>query len=156
MERHRRGLARLVTALAQKQGYDASEVLVVLAHRASRIGCAAQEHLDLSGTNDVIVIPGLLRDLPAWIERMALTGPVYDHAGNDDGIAVIVVDATGEMALCRIDIETSAATVDHDNRRVIPPGQDDGAGKVSRDARCRRCRPKAKSRRKNRPQSFPC
>ncbi len=105
LERHQRGIVRLAMVLSEKRGSEPIEVMVLLAHRNSNVGGVAREHLAVPGTTDVIVIPGILHDLHMWLERLAVSGPVYDCAVGEDGIVVIVIDENGEMALCKIEWE---------------------------------------------------
>ncbi len=122
LERHRRGLARLAHVLAAKTGRAPAEIMFVLAHQESNVGMLAREQLGegaLPGS-DAVVVPGLAQELPSWIARLALAGPLHDCTSGPAGIGVIVIDEHDEMALCRIPCLTTAASADPGNRSVIP------------------------------------
>jgi hypothetical protein len=122
LEQHRRGLVRLVQTLCDRRGCEPGELVVLLAHKASRPGRALCGHVDLTTRNDSLVVPGLARELPAWTAQLALSGPVYDCTTSSEGVAVIVIDEHGDMALCRVAGEGTAVGSGVQNRPVIPRG----------------------------------
>lgn len=103
LKRHRRGLVRLAGTLSARLDCEPTDLILLLADTASRVGAAAGERLGLPAVTDVMVIPGLARDLPRWIARLALAGPVHDCTMSDIGVVVIVIDEHGETVLCRVE-----------------------------------------------------
>ncbi|MEI9948254.1 MAG: hypothetical protein WDO74_04570 [Pseudomonadota bacterium] len=121
LTRYRRGLVRLAGVLAVKLGVNPTDVIFLLAHERSKVGVVVQGQLGgrvLPGSL-AVVVPGLVQELPTWIERLALSGPVYDCTRSEQGVAVLVFDEHNEMTLVRL-THLSAASFDAQNREVIP------------------------------------
>src|SRR5687767_368690 len=102
MKRHRAGLLRLAGELATRKGIAPTDLMLVLAHRGSCLGHAIGRFTEgRPASRDALVLPGLARELPTWLERLAVVGPIWDCTSSADGVPVIVVDDLGTMALCR-------------------------------------------------------
>jgi hypothetical protein len=80
LDRHRRGLARLAGVLAAKLGRAPADLMFVLAHDASKVSSVAREQLgqQVVTGSEAVIVPGLATELPTWIDRLALAGPVRD------------------------------------------------------------------------------
>ncbi len=78
--------------------------ILLLAHERSKVGVVVREQL--GGTvlrrSVAIVVPGLVQELPTWVERLALSRPVYDCTRSEQGVKVLVVDEHNEMTLVRL------------------------------------------------------
>lgn len=98
LERHERGLRRLAGELAARNGMQAYEVMFVVADRQGRIGRALSAALPKASIGPV-VLPGRAGELEAWVERLALHGPVWDLLEGSTGIPVVVVDEHDAMAV---------------------------------------------------------
>jgi len=86
--------------------------MFVLAHEQSNVGSIAREQLGeraLPGSH-AVVVPGLATELRRWVERLALSGLVYDCTSGSMGISVIVIDEHDEMVLARLACLECAAT----------------------------------------------
>ena len=104
LARHRRGLARLARVLSGKIGRDPTDLMFVLAHERSNVGSIAREQRAgrvVAGT-EAIIVPGLATELPTWVERLALAGPVHDCTNGLAGVVVIIIDEHNDMAVCRL------------------------------------------------------
>ena len=103
LRHHRRGLERLTRLMATRSGIIPAQLLLVLAHRQSCLGDAISRFsTERLGSKEAVVLPGLMSELPTWLARLALAGPVVDCTDSEAGVSVIVVDAQGEMALWRL------------------------------------------------------
>lgn len=124
LRRHRRGLVRVARLLAARSRRDTTEIIFLLAHQDSRVGRLAREQLGgwVIGGKAAVVVPGVAKDLPRWLERLALAGPVVDCTAGGRGVAVIVIDEDDAMALCRVPLVTAAAAITTWNRTEIPLG----------------------------------
>src|SRR5665213_3024769 len=99
LRRHQRRLERLTRLMATKSGIVAAKLLLVRAHRQSCLGDAiARLSTERFGSKEAVVLPGLTSELPAWLARLALAGPIVDCTDGEAGVSVIVVDEQGEMA----------------------------------------------------------
>lgn len=101
LARHARGLRRLAGSLAVKNGFRPEEIMFVLADRTGRIGRAISATLSIASIGPS-VLPGRAAELDAWVERLAIHGPVWDLSGVTTGIPVVVVDADDVMAVVRL------------------------------------------------------
>ena len=101
LKRHGRGLRRLADALSAKNGLRPEDIAFVLADAAGRIGEALRAALPVASV-DPVVLPGRAAELSAWLERLALHGPVWDLSGAIIGFPVIVVDEHDAMGLVRL------------------------------------------------------
>lgn len=124
LHRHGRGLARLARVLSTKVARAPTEIMFVVTHERSNVGSIAGLQLGLQVVtgSDAIIVPGLTRELPTWIARLALAGPVYDCMSDSAGIAVVVIDEHNEMALCRLPCLTTADSLLPENRSIIQRG----------------------------------
>jgi|GEM_PF-6005387 len=105
LRHHQRGLERLTRLMATKSGIVPTKLLLILAHRQSCLGDAiARFSAERFGSKEAVVLPGLTSELPTWLARLALTGPVVDCTDGEAGVAVIVVDRQDEMALWRLPV----------------------------------------------------
>lgn len=103
LERHERGLRRLAATLAQRNGMRSADIMFTLADRKGRIGRALSAALSMASIASIgpIVLPGRAAELAAWVERLAVHGPVWDFTDGSPGIPVIVIDANDTMAVVR-------------------------------------------------------
>jgi len=102
LDRHRRGLSRLPEVLAAKSGGHPNGLMFVLAGRGSHIASVIRELFPtVALCNDAVVVPGLAAELPRWIERLAVSGPVWDCTASSTGIPVLLIDGLDAMALLR-------------------------------------------------------
>jgi len=108
LDRHRTGLLRLASELARRNGLNSGDIMFTIADRNGRIGHALSAALPGTAIGPV-VLPGRAVELDAWVERLALHGPVWDFSGGSTGIPVVVIDADDVMAVVRL-VERSAAT----------------------------------------------
>ncbi|HEY0467626.1 MAG TPA: hypothetical protein VGC79_25675 [Polyangiaceae bacterium] len=104
LERHHLGLAKLALVLAAKTGAQSTDIMFVIADRRGRLGSALGALLPVASIG-AVVLPGRAAELGAWVEQLALHGPVWDCAGGGFGIAVIVIDEHDKMALCVFGLE---------------------------------------------------
>lgn len=102
LERHRLGLRRLAAELARRSGLELTDIMVTLANRKGRIGRALSVAVPSPAIGPV-VLPGRAAELDAWVQRLALHGPVWDFTGGSIGFPVIVIDADDAMAVVRLD-----------------------------------------------------
>lgn len=104
LERHRRGLERVAVHLAARNRMRQNDLMFTVADRKGRIGQALKAALPAASIGPV-VLPARAAELSAWLERLALHGPVLDlTGGGSSGIPVIVIDENDAMALCRISV----------------------------------------------------
>jgi len=101
LERHRTGLLRLASELARRNGLNSGDIMFTIADRNGRIGGALSAALPGPAIGPV-VLPGRAAELDAWVQRLALHGPVWDFTGGSTGIPVIVIDADDVMAVVRL------------------------------------------------------
>lgn len=101
LERHNGGLLRAASVLAAKNDMAAADIMFVMAERRGRIGGALGAALPLAAIGPV-VLPGRAAELQAWIQRLAVHGPIWDCTGANEGIAIILIDQHDAMALCRL------------------------------------------------------
>ena len=101
LERHQNGLERAAVELARRNALRPVDVMFLLADRRGRMGGALAAALPDTSIGPV-VLPGRARELDAWVERLALHGPVWDFSGGSTGIPVVVIDADDVMAVRRI------------------------------------------------------
>lgn len=106
LARHRQGLSRLASTLAAKNGLASTDILLVLADRKGRIGHALNA-VSRAGSIGPAVLPGRAAELDAWVERLAVLGPVSNLTGGSTGIPVIVVDRDDSMAVVRLGQEST-------------------------------------------------
>ena len=99
--RYRNGLLRLADVFSARSGVSPAKMMFVIADQRSGVGAVIRE-LCPSIPKDVVVLPGLEGELIAWIERLALSRPVWDCSGSSEGTAVIVIDGDGHQALLRL------------------------------------------------------
>jgi hypothetical protein len=104
LDRHERGLRSVASELANRNGLAPKDIVFILADRKGRIGRALGAAVSVSAIGPV-VLPGRAAELQAWIQRLAVQGPVWDCTATDDGIAAIVIDHDDAMALCRVPFE---------------------------------------------------
>lgn len=100
LERHERGLRRLAGELAARRNMDVAEIMFTIADRNGRIGRALSAALPTS--IGPVVLPGRAAELDAWVERLAVRGPVWDFTAGADGIPVIVIDERDSIAVVRL------------------------------------------------------
>jgi hypothetical protein len=101
--RHRRGILKLADLLTAKSGVRSDALMFVLAAQRSNVASVIREVFPGAlPAKESVVIPGLATELPKWIERLALSGPLVDCVTVDRGILVIVIDDANAMALSRI------------------------------------------------------
>lgn len=101
LERHRQGLLRLAAELAQRSGMETGDIVFTVADRQGRIGRALSAALPAASIGPV-VLPGRAAELSAWVERLAVHGPVWDLTGGASGIALVVIDADDVIAVVRV------------------------------------------------------
>ncbi len=101
LKRHERGLLRLAVELAARNGLEATEVMFVLADRKGRLGRALSTALATASIGPV-VLPGRAFEREAWVEGLAVHGPVWDFTDGSAGIPVLVVDEHDAMAVVRL------------------------------------------------------
>jgi hypothetical protein len=103
LDRHRRGILRLASTLGAKSGVRPDDLMFVLAGRQSNMASVVRELFPgVLAERDAVVVPGLAKELTKWIERLAVSGPVWDCTTSSAGLPVIVIDAANTMALIRI------------------------------------------------------
>ena len=103
LAQHRRGLLRLAEVLGARAGVRPDGLMFVLAARQSNIASVIQELFpNVALSKDAVLVPGLATELPKWIERLAVSGPVSDCTSSAQGISVILVDNSNVMALRRL------------------------------------------------------
>jgi len=103
LARHRRGILRLASVLSAQSGVHPNDLMFVLAGQRSNIAGVIQELFpNVALCKDAVVVPGLATELPKWIERLAVSGPVWDCTSSAQGISVILVDDSNVMALGRL------------------------------------------------------
>ena len=97
--------------LAEKISGATMKVCLLLAHNESRVGMVAREQLGVRAVPgvDAIVVPGLVSELPRWVSRLALAGPVVDCTNSSNGLLVIVIDRSGATSLCTLPLQSSPA-----------------------------------------------
>jgi hypothetical protein len=100
--RHRRGILRLAEVLAAKSGVHPNGLMFVLAARQSNIASVIRELFPGAiAVKDTVVVPGLVEELTKWIERLAVSGPVWDCTASSTGIPVLLIDDLDAIALLR-------------------------------------------------------
>ena len=103
LDRHRRGILRLASVLGAKSGVHPDGLMFVLADLQSHVASAIRELLPTAAPlKEAVVVPGLAMELPKWIERLAVSGPVWDCTALDTGILIIVIDEANTMAVFRL------------------------------------------------------
>jgi hypothetical protein len=103
LARHRRGLLRLAQVLAAKSGVCPADLMFVLANSQSQFASAVRELFpNTLRVKEAVIIPGLAKELAKWIERLAVSGPVWNSTASSEGIPVILIDDENTMALVRI------------------------------------------------------
>jgi hypothetical protein len=101
LDRHRRGLLRLASELATRNGLNSHDIMFTIADRNGRTGRALSAALPGLAIGPV-VLPGRAVELDAWVKRLALHGPVWDFTRGSIGIPAIVIDADDAMAVVRL------------------------------------------------------
>jgi hypothetical protein len=101
LDRHCTGILRLASELARRNGLNSDDIMFTIADRNGRIGHALNAALPGPAIGPV-VLPGRAAELDAWVQRLALHGPVWDFTGGSTGIPVIVIDADDSMAVVRL------------------------------------------------------
>jgi hypothetical protein len=101
LARHNGGLLRAASMLAAKNGMAPADVMFTLADRGGRIGRALGAAVPVSAIGPA-VLPGRAAELDAWVQRLALHGPVWDCTGGSTGIAVVLIDEHDAMAVVRL------------------------------------------------------
>jgi hypothetical protein len=101
LERHKNGLLRAASTLSAKNGMAPTDMMFTLADRKGRIGRVLGDAVPVSAIGPV-ALPGRAAELNAWVQRLAVHGPVWDLSGPITGIPVIVIDEHDAMAVVRL------------------------------------------------------
>lgn len=97
---HRQGLERAAVELAWRNAIRPIDIMFVLADRKGRIGRTLAKALPVTSIGPV-VLPGRARELEAWVEHLALYGPLWEFSDGSTGIPVVVIDSDDLMAVLR-------------------------------------------------------
>jgi len=101
LERHERGLRRLADTLAAKNGMRPADIMFVIADRRGLIGKALSAALSTPAIG-AVVLPGRAVELAAWVECLAMHGPVWELRRSLSGMPTIVIDSNDVMAVVRL------------------------------------------------------
>jgi hypothetical protein len=102
LARHRRGILRLAEVLGAKSGVHPNGLMFVLAGQRSNMASVIGELFpSVALGKETVIVPGLATELPKWIERMAVSGPVWDCTASSTGIPVLLIDDLDAIALLR-------------------------------------------------------
>jgi len=104
---HRRGVVRLAKVLGARAGVHPNGLMFVLAARQSNIASVIRELFpSVALSKEGVIVPGLASELPKWTERLEVSGPVWNCSVSPEGIPVVLIDDSNDMALCRLPHET--------------------------------------------------
>ena len=86
--------------LGARAGVHPNGLMFVLAGRGSHVAGVIRELFPtVALCNDAVVVPGLAAELPKWIERLAVSGPVWNSTTSSEGVPVILIDRLDAMTL---------------------------------------------------------